>query len=308
MSTGPITMPRQRSPKPEWLKVKLTRNDRFGRITSALRKRDLYTVCEEANCPNIHECWSGGTATFMILGDICTRGCRFCAVTSGNPGGALDAGEPENTARMISEMGLSYIVITSVDRDDLEDQGAGHFALTAQLTKRYTPGILVETLTPDWRGDETCIRVMAEAPVDVLAHNVETVARLQDTVRDPRAGYEQSLKVLRLYREFAEKAGRRILTKSSIMLGVGETDDEIRQCMRDLLDEGVSVLTLGQYLQPTHRHLPVQEYIPPEQFDAWAREGEAMGFAYIAAGPLVRSSYKAGEYYIRHMLAEESCA
>ncbi len=306
MSTGPITMPRQRPPKPEWLKIKLTRNESFGRITSALRKRNLYTVCEEANCPNIHECWSGGTATFMILGDICTRGCRFCAVTSGNPGGAIDLEEPENTARMISEMGLRYIVITSVDRDDLDDQGAGHFALTAELTKRYTPGILVETLTPDWRGNEACVRTMAQAPIDVLAHNIETVERLQTSVRDPRAGYQQSLKVLRLYREVAAETGRRVLTKSSIMLGVGETKDEVRQCMQDLLDQGVSVLTLGQYLQPTRKHLSIQEYIPPERFDAWAREGEAMGFAYVAAGPLVRSSYKAGEYYIRHMLTQQA--
>ena len=292
--------------KPAWLKVRMARNTSFDRITRALRKRDLYTVCEEAHCPNIYECWTGGTATFMILGDVCTRGCRFCAVTSGNPNGRIDHNEPEKTARTISEMGLTYIVITSVDRDDLPDQGAAHFARTAELTKQYTPGILVETLTPDWRGHEDCIRTMAEAPVDVLAHNVETVERLQAHIRDPRAGYDQSLKVLQLYKRHAEAAGRRVLTKSSLMLGVGETDAEIFRTMHDLLNEGVSVLTLGQYLQPTRKHLPVQQYVEPARFEDWKKEGEAMGFAYIAAGPLVRSSYKAGEYFIAHMLKGKS--
>ena len=288
--------------KPDWLRIRLNKEPSFDRIQKALRTRNLFTVCEEAQCPNIHECWNGGTATFMIMGNVCTRGCRFCAVNTGRAGPPLDPEEPENTARPIAEMGLSYIVITSVNRDDIEDQGAGHFAQTVALTKAYTPGILVETLTPDWMGEEDCIRTLAQCEADVLAHNVETVERLQGKVRDPRANYAQSLTVLRRYREWTEAAGRHVLTKSSLMLGLGETDDEIRRTMQDLLDAGVRVVTFGQYLRPTRRHMPVEEYVTPEKFDEWAREGEAMGFAYVASGPLVRSSYKAGEFYMQHLL------
>ncbi len=295
---------RSRLKKPDWLRIKLVREQNFGTITKALRKRDLFTVCEEARCPNINECWNSGTATFMIMGGVCTRGCRFCSVASGNPNGLLDEDEPENTASAISEMDLDYIVLTSVDRDDLEDQGAAHFAKTVKLVKAYSPSILIEVLTPDWRGDLACIQTTVEAGADVLAHNLETVERLQSSVRDPRAGYQQSLKVLSDYKQVAEGLGRKIVTKSSIMLGLGETDEEIRQAMQDLLDAGVEILTLGQYLQPTSKHLEVMHYVTPERFDQWAEEGEAMGYAYVAAGPFVRSSYKAGEYFIKKVLSK----
>lgn len=300
--SAPATEKKRPPRKPEWLRIRLNTEESFHDIRSSLRKHGLYTVCEEARCPNINECWNGGTATFMLLGGTCTRGCRFCAVTSGNPNGWLDREEPEKTARTIEDMDLEYIVLTSVDRDDLPDQGASHFAETVHLVKQYSPGILVETLTPDWRGNADCVRTLAEAPVDVLAHNVETVERLQRTVRDARAGYQQSLDVLKLYREESARAGFNAITKSSIMLGIGETEDEVRRTMQDLLDVGVSVLTLGQYLQPTPKHLAVEEFIHPDRFDAWTEEGEAMGFAYVASGPLVRSSYRAGEYYIRKVL------
>jgi lipoic acid synthetase len=288
--------------KPEWLKIKLVREQNFDHITKALRKRELFTVCEEARCPNINECWNGGTATFMLLGGVCTRGCRFCSVSSGNPNGWIDEEEPIKTADSVSEMDLDYIVLTSVDRDDLPDGGASHFARTVKLVKEGSPGILVETLTPDWRGDKESIRIMAESEADVLAHNVETVERLQSTVRDPRAGYAQSLMVLEQYLKQSEAAGRKAVTKSSLMLGVGEEEHEVRQAMQDMLDVGVRILTLGQYLQPTRKHLPVKDYIHPDRFEEWAREGEAMGFDYVAAGPLVRSSYRAGEYFIRKVL------
>ena len=299
---------REKLKKPDWLRIKLVREKSFGDITSALRKRDLFTVCEEARCPNINECWNSGTATFMIMGGVCTRGCRFCSVASGNPNGWLDHDEPEKTASAISEMNLDYIVLTSVDRDDLEDQGAGHFAKTVRLVKEYTPDILVEVLTPDWRGDATCIQTTVDSGADVLAHNLETVERLQEAVRDPRAGYEQSLKVLSEYQRLGEQTGRRIVTKSSLMLGLGETDEEIKQAMQDMLDVGVRILTLGQYLQPTPKHLAVEAYITPEKFDEWAETGEAMGFDYVAAGPFVRSSYKAGEYFIKKVLKQEDAS
>lgn len=288
--------------KPDWLRVPAPGGENYKKIKGILAERKLHTVCEEARCPNIGECWSGGTATFMLLGDICTRGCKFCAVTTGNPRMQLDPHEPEKIADSIQGLGLKYIVLTSVDRDDLPDQGVSHFCQTVQLAKKKNPGLLVEVLTPDWRGNEGVIREMARSGADVLAHNVETVERLQLRVRDPRASYAQSLRVLELYLQESERAGLRALTKSSIMLGLGETDDEVRTVMRDLRGVGVRVLTFGQYLQPTPRHLAVEEYVSPEKFAQFAREGEAMGFAYVASGPLVRSSYKAGEFYIENLL------
>jgi lipoyl synthase len=289
-------------PKPEWLKVRAPGGAAFKQLKEVSRQHGLATVCEEARCPNIGECWSGGTATFMLLGSVCTRGCKFCAVATGNPKMQLDPHEPEKIAAVVRDMKLSYIVLTSVDRDDLPDQGAGHFAETVRLTKRESPGLLVETLTPDWKGDAACIETMAEAGVDVLAHNIETVESLQRKVRDPRCGYAQSLKVLEQYKVRTEARGHRALTKTSIMLGVGETDDEVLQTMKDLLSVGVSVLTIGQYLQPTPTKLAVEAYVSPEKFSEWARIGEELGFAYVASGPLVRSSYKAGEYYIEKIL------
>jgi len=291
--------------KPDWLRIKLSYSDNFRAIERASRARNLHTVCEEANCPNIYECWNGGTATFMILGELCTRGCRFCSVKTGSPAPGVDPEEPEHTARTVAEMNLSYIVLTSVDRDDLDDQGASHFAQTVTLTKTYSPGIIVETLTPDWRGEASCIQTMVDSEADVLAHNVETVERLQRKVRDARAGYAQSLDVLKSYRGLRESQHRPVLTKSSIMLGLGEKDHEIQKTMEDLLNVGVRVLTIGQYLQPTQFHLPVESYVHPDTFTAWADKGKAMGFAYVASGPLVRSSYRAGEYYIRHILGQE---
>jgi len=296
---------KQRHPKPEWLKVKAPGGQNYLKIKEELRKNKLYTVCEEARCPNIGECWQGGTATFMLLGDVCTRGCKFCSVTTGNPKALIDPHEPEKIANTISGMDLRYIVLTSVDRDDLPDQGASHFATTVNLVKEKSPGILVETLTPDWRGEESCISTMAASQVDVLAHNVETVERLQLKVRDPRATYKQSLDVLEKYKKFSEKLGRKVVTKSSLMLGLGEEDSEVIECMKDLLSVGVEVLTFGQYLQPTSRHLKVEKFVSPEEFRNWARVGEDMGFAYVASGPLVRSSYKAGEYFIEKILKKK---
>jgi lipoic acid synthetase len=290
-------------PKPSWLKVRAPGGENFLKIKKTLADHKLHTVCEEARCPNLGECWSGGTATFMLLGDTCTRGCKFCHVQTGNPKGVVDHEEPAKIALSVADMALDYIVLTSVDRDDLPDQGAEHFAQTVRLVKRLAPHMLVETLTPDWRGALDCVRTMAQSEADVLAHNVETVERLQRKVRDPRCSYAQSLMVLEQYKKMA--APRKVVTKSSIMLGLGEQDEEVLQCMRDLLSVGVEVLTFGQYLQPTERHLPVEEYVTPEKFSHWAKEGEAMGFAYVASGPLVRSSYKAGEYYIQKILKGE---
>jgi len=288
--------------KPPWLKVRAPGGDKFLEIKNVLAQNKLHTVCEEAKCPNIGECWAGGTATFMLLGDICTRGCKFCAVTTGNPKMQLDPHEPEKIADVVSKTDLSYIVLTSVDRDDLPDQGASHFAQTVKLIKSKKPEILVETLTPDWRGRMDCIDTMVNSGVDVLAHNVETVKRLQLKVRDPRATYEQSLEVLAQYLKLAREKNLKIVTKTSIMVGLGETEEELVECFQDLLNVGVSVLTLGQYLQPTLRHLPVESFVTPEQFSRWASIGENMGFAYVASGPLVRSSYRAGEYYIEKIL------
>ncbi len=289
-------------PKPEWLKVRAPGGEKFKWLKEVSRKHNLSTVCEEARCPNIGECWAGGTATFMLLGDVCTRGCKFCAVTTGNPRMQLDPHEPEKIAATVKDMGLTYIVLTSVDRDDLPDQGASHFAETVRQTKSAVPGLLVETLTPDWRGDSDCIDIMVSGGADVLAHNIETVESLQRKVRDPRASYSQSLMVLEEYKKRSSRLGQQVATKSSIMLGVGEQDEEILQTMKDLLSVGVSVLTLGQYLQPTATKLPVESYVSPEKFSEWARIGEELGFAYVASGPLVRSSYKAGEYYIEKIL------
>ena len=298
-------MSQKPEPKPAWLKVKAPGGENYLHIKEILAQNKLHTVCEEAKCPNIGECWAGGTATFMLLGDVCTRGCKFCAVTTGNPRMQLDPHEPEKIAKSVAGMNLTYAVLTSVDRDDLPDQGAPHFAETVRLIKQMSPKTLVETLTPDWRGDMTCVDVMARSQADVLAHNIETVERLQRKVRDPRATYKQSLEVLSRYKTEGDKTGRRVVTKSSIMMGLGETDDEVLATFRSLLDVGVEVLTLGQYLQPTPRHLKVEEYVTPEKFSWLAKEGEAMGFKYVASGPLVRSSYRAGEYFIEKILRGE---
>ena len=282
--------------KPEWLKVFLPGGEGYRRTKETLHRLNLHTVCEEARCPNVAECWGGGTATIMLLGEVCTRGCRFCNVKSGNPGGVVDREEPLRVGTAIAEMGLTYVVLTTVDRDDLADGGAGHIAETIATIKAKDPNVLVEALVGDFRGDERAIAAVCDAGPDVYAHNVETVERLTRKVRDARCEYHQSIETLRV----ARARGR--FTKSSLMLGLGETEDEVLTTMKDLRDAGVSVLTFGQYLRPTDWHLPVERWITPEEFDDWRKAGEEMGFAYVASGPLVRSSYKAGEYFIENML------
>lgn len=283
------------SSKPPWLKVKMPGSPRYHEIRARARELRLSTVCEEARCPNIGECWSGGTATFMVMGHICTRGCRFCAVTTRRKGVDLDPDEPANVADAIREMGLDYVVITSVDRDDLEDGGAGHFAACIRETHKASPKTMVEVLIPDFTGHVGQLLTVIEAGPEVIAHNIETVERLTPTVRDPRANYRQSLDVLRAIKRIDDTR----YTKSSIMVGLGETDAEMTRAMQDLRDVGCDFLTLGQYLQPTKKHLKVDSFVEPERFERWREEGEAMGFRYVASGPLVRSSYKAAEYFIR---------
>lgn len=286
--------------KPEWLRVRPPSGDNYGHLKSLLRDLNLHTVCEEAHCPNVSECWGGGTATIMLLGDVCTRGCRFCAVKSGNPRGFVDADEPQKVAAAIAELGLTYVVLTSVDRDDLPDGGASHFAETIRGIKARDPEILVEALIPDFQGDLDAVRTVVDAGPDVLDHNLETVRRLQWVARDPRATYEQSLAVLRAAKDMRDG----LFTKSSIMLGLGETREELREAMRDLRANEVDLLTFGQYLRPSAWHLPIQEYVTPETFDELREEGEDLGFAYVAAGPLVRSSYRAGEFFLENALRE----
>ncbi len=283
--------------KPDWLKIRPPSGQNYTHIKAALRKYGLHTVCEEAHCPNVHECWGGGTATLMLMGDVCTRGCRFCAVTSGQPG-YLDPLEPWKTAQVLSEWGLDYVVLTSVARDDLPDGGAGHFANTIKAIKEQTPSMLVEVLIPDFQEDIESLRKVVEAKPDVIDHNIETIERLTPQVRDRRANYRQSLRVL----ENVKKLDSQMFTKSSIMAGLGESDAEIYQAMDDLRAVGVDILTLGQYLRPSQRHLEVVEYIHPDKFAEWGKMGESKGFRYVASGPLVRSSYRAGEFFIKNLV------
>jgi len=283
--------------KPSWLATSPPSGRRFTDIRETLRSHDLNTVCEEANCPNLGECWSGrdgpGTATFMLMGERCSRGCNFCDVETGGMD-PLDEEEPEQVADAVAEIGLDYVVLTSVDRDDLPDQGAGHFARTIEAIKERNPGILVEALTPDFQGDPALVGRVLDAEPDVFAHNVETVDRLQWPVRDRRAGYEQSLSVLGQAARESEA-----YVKTSLMLGVGEYDHEIYQTLSDLRSVGVDVVTLGQYLQPSRSHLEVTEYVHPDAFDTWQRVAEEeLDFLYCASGPLVRSSYRAGELFV----------
>ena len=281
--------------KPEWLTVNPPKGQNYDNLRGLFGKLNLHTVCEEAHCPNVHECWGGGTATLMLMGDVCSRACRFCMVTPGKPQGALDELEPENVSFALSQMGLTYVVLTSVDRDDLPDGGAAHIARTIRLVKERTPGMLVEVLIPDFQGDVCDLRRVVEARPDVIAHNMETTLSLTSTVRDPRANYWQSLSVLRN----VKKLNRRVHTKSSIMVGLGESEEEVSQAMTHLRQADVDFLTVGQYLRPSARHLKVVEYVRPEQFQRYRAIGEELGFRYVASGPLVRSSYRAGEFYIR---------
>jgi lipoic acid synthetase len=295
MTTAP---PSRFAPKPAWLKVRAPGGERYNALKETFRSLDLHTVCEEARCPNVGECWSEGTATVMLLGDTCTRGCRFCAVTTGQPRGAVDVREPEHVARALSRMPLRYVVMTMVDRDDLLDGGASHMARTVRRLRELRPEMLLETLVGDFGGHLADVDTTVDAGPNVWAHNVEVVRRLQRTIRDVRCSYEQSLGVLRRAKERAPG----MLTKSSLMVGIGETDDEVLEAMRDLRDAGVDVVTVGQYLRPSPKHAPVDRFVEPARFDAFAREGKAMGFAFVASGPLVRSSYKAAEVFVASTL------
>jgi lipoic acid synthetase len=284
--------------KPSWLRVGVAGGERYQRVRETLSRLQLHTVCQEARCPNVAECWGGGTATVMLMGDVCTRGCRFCNVKTAAQPPPLDPDEPRHLAEAIRELHLDYIVVTSVDRDDLPDGGAAHFA-DAIVRLKEIPGLLVEVLTPDFRGDPEAIRTIGRASPDVFANNIETVRRLTPVVRDAKATYEQTLRVLeQMKREFGG-----VVTKSSIMVGLGETEAEVDEAMRDLRAAGVEILTLGQYLRPSAWHLPVVEWVTPERFDHYKRMGEARGFRYVASGPLVRSSYRAGELFLRGEIA-----
>jgi lipoic acid synthetase len=284
-----------------WLKVRLPGGESYGRIKAVSRERGLHTVCEEARCPNIAECWGGGTATFMILGDECTRGCRFCAVASAARPGLPDEAEPENLGRTLAGMGLDYAVITTVCRDDLPDQGAGHIARCLDAARRLSPATKIELLVQDFRGEREPLETVLAASPDVLSHNIETVERLSPRVRDARAGYGQSLALLRRAKDLSSKTP----TKSSLMLGLGETEEEVVDALRDLREAGVSIVTLGQYLRPTRspRHLPVERYVEPAVFRRHESTARKMGFLFVASGPFVRSSYRAGELFIKGLLS-----
>ena len=274
--------------KPDFLKMRVRHSPKYESVKDIVKQHRLATVCEEAKCPNISECWSAGTATIMLMGDVCTRACRFCSVNTGNPKGWLDHEEPENTAKAVELMGLSYVVLTSVNRDDLPDGGAGHYAQTVREVKRLNPNTGVEALTPDFLGLESAIDTLLDSGLDVFAQNVETVRRLTHPVRDPRAGYRQTLDVL----EYAARNSD-VITKTSLMLGLGETDDELLECMDDLRKASVDVLTLGQYLQPTKNHLPVERFVTPDEFEQYRVWGLEKGFKEVVSGVFVRSSHRA---------------
>ncbi len=277
--------------KPPWLKRRLPTGAAYENVRSLIQNGRLHTVCQEAKCPNIWECFSEKTATFLILGDRCTRDCRFCAVAAG-PSGPPDPGEPERVALAAETLGLRYAVITSVTRDDLADGGSGHFAETIRALKKRIPAVLVEVLIPDFQGSKTALETVLSAGPDVLNHNLETVPRLYPEVR-PEADYHRSLTLL----DRVRASGRGIPSKSGIMLGLGEQDTEIRQVLADLLSVGCTMLTLGQYLQPSRSHLPVTRYVPPEEFDRWKETAKTMGFSEVASAPFVRSSYHAHRLY-----------
>jgi lipoic acid synthetase len=282
------TEPSQYLRKPSWIRAEFTGTKEVLRLKSILRENKLHTVCEEANCPNIGECFKSGTATFMIMGDICTRRCPFCDVGHGRPN-PLDVDEPKNLANTIKAMGLKYVVITSVDRDDLRDGGAAHFVSCIQETRALNPGITIEILTPDFRGRvDTALEIMDQAPPDVFNHNLETIPRLYKQAR-PGADYINSLQLLQQFKARHPK----VPTKSGLMLGLGETLEEVEVVMQDMRAHGIDMLTLGQYLQPSAHHLPVQRYVTPQEFDALRVKGEQMGFTHVASGPMVRSSYHA---------------
>ena len=275
--------------KPAWIRVKSNSSSNFQHVKEQVQGKKLYTVCEEAMCPNLSECWSRGTATFMLMGGVCTRACKFCSVDTGNPKGWLDQYEPINTALAVKKMNLKYVVLTSVNRDDLDDGGANHYADTVQLIKEHNPHTSVEALTPDFKGLKSSIETLVNCGIQVFAQNIETVKRLTHPVRDIRAGYQQTLDVLAT----SKVINSEVLTKSSIILGLGETRDEIIETMDDLLEANVDILTLGQYLRPTLNHLPVARWIKPSEFNELRDIGIKRGFLEVVSGPMVRSSYRA---------------
>jgi lipoic acid synthetase len=289
--TTPLSLkaPPPRGNRPEWLKVRFPQGHNYNELKGLMRDLKLHTICEEALCPNIGECWNNRTATFLILGDICTRNCGFCAVTTGRPTG-LDLQEPERLARAVQQIGLEHVVITSVTRDDLPDGGAGIYAETIRLLRAYSPECGIEVLIPDFMGNWDALRTVMEAGPDILNHNLETVPRLYRRVR-PKAIYQQSLDLLRGAHELAPE----IVTKSGLMVGLGETRQELTQTFRDLRANRVDVLTVGQYLRPTMQHLPIERYVSPEEFAIFKQEARSLGFRHVESGPLVRSSYHAHE-------------
>ncbi len=291
-------MIKERQKKPDWLKVKLPSGDSYRHIKSQRVQLGLSTVCEQAQCPNLGECWESGTATFMLMGDICTRGCRFCSVQTAKTPPALDPDEPLKLAGTLRDLNLKYVVLTTVDRDDLPDQGAAHIRMCIEEVLRVKPGLIVEILMPDFQGKEGLIDEVALSGAQVVSHNVECIERQTSKIRDPRAGYRQSLNVL----GYLKKEYPGLYTKSSLMVGWDETEQEILQTMQEIRYQGVDFLTIGQYLQPNKHKLPVEQYIHPDQFKSFEAKGLEMGFSYVASGPLVRSSYKAAEHYIRSMI------
>ena len=284
--------------KPKWLRIKSQNSSKFRELKEIVSHKKLHTVCEEAMCPNIQECWSHGTATFMLLGSVCTRACKFCAVDTGNPKGQIDAKEPEKVANSIAQMNLKYAVLTSVNRDDLEDGGAMHFAQTVVSIKKKAPGVIIEALVPDFLGKRESIETLLDSNVEVFAQNLETVNRLTHQVRDHRAGYEQTLEVL----AYAKKYSPKTISKTSLMLGLGEREDELLESFNDIRSAGVDVLTLGQYMRPTINHLPVERWYSPEEFQYMKKLALDIGFKEVASGPLVRSSYRADK--IAHLIKD----
>ena len=275
--------------KPDWIRVRASFDPKYGVVKKQVESKKLNTVCEEAMCPNISECWSSGTATFMLMGSVCTRACKFCSVDTGNPNGWLDKDEPEKTAAAVSIMDLKYVVLTSVNRDDLPDGGAQHYANTVKAIKAKNKNTAIEALTPDFKGIKDSVETLVNSGIEVFAQNLETVKRLTHPVRDPRAGYQQTLDVLKL----SKSINKKVLTKTSLILGLGETDYEIEKTMEDLLKHKVDILTLGQYLRPTLNHLPVEKWVTPEEFNNYREIGIKKGFLEVVSGPMVRSSYRA---------------